>query len=212
MTAFARRPSHRQLFAVLMLVGCTSPPPAPHPSDEPEDTDQHQANTQSSDDIAAVRAVLAACSGEETVEGWVKCSSAETCYVSREGAAAICCEFNRGEVQVSQDDKQGTLEISGTLVCSRQPAQSSRVAVFATTTSWRAQHAVSELARIELRPDAVDPVPLFEDFRIPFVLSITPEGLSLLPKDERGERRLQLLGLVTSQDGPAVAAFLRFSF
>tara|TARA_B100000965_G_C19556632_1_gene742557 strand:- start:566 stop:949 length:384 start_codon:yes stop_codon:yes gene_type:complete len=123
-----------------------------------------------------------------------------------------CCRFSREELKVTEDQKQGTLSVSGTLVCRARPAKPRRVVVFATTTAWSEHHAIQELARIDLSPDAVDPVPLFEDFRIPFVLNISPQGLSLLPKDARGQRRIHLLGLVTSEEGPAVAGFLRLSF
>ena len=207
----------RRLVILLALVGCANGPlmePAGREAPQTVAGERALQVEDFGDDLPTAKAVLATCAGDAVAEQqWIKCSSTDGCYSTRADAEATrCCRFSKEGLRVSQDPKLGSLEVRGTLVCSPKLIDASRVTVFATTADWSTNHAIEELARFELGPAAVDPVPLHEELRLPYALSISPEGLSLIPEDEQGERRLHLLGLVTSQDGPAVAAFLRLSF
>ena len=188
----ARRSASLGLGLCLALVGCVSPGPAPPGSE--------------SHIPREVRAALAACVPEIESGPWKQGACGEACYVrgNSKDVSTLCARIPRSELEVTRN-KRGVVRISGTLVCRRPPGDLKGVVVV-TTTPRHEGEPPRELGRVvlDLRPDAVDPVPLNEDFRLPFVLNLA-EGLPLT-------ERVSLLGLVTSQDGPTVAAFLRISF
>lgn len=99
----------------------------------------------------------------------------------------------------------GGVRIEGVVTRPGSPA-GERVVVLATT----AEAPVRVLGRQDVDPQ-VDPVPLTERTRLPFQLAVAPGGVPVV-RDERGQARLALFGVVTSEEGPAWLVVLRLTF
>ena len=56
-----------------------------------------------------------------------------------------------------------------------------------------------------------DPVPLVEDFRIPFRINLSNSGIPL-ERTEKGKHRASLFGLGSSEKGPSFMLLVKFEF
>jgi len=56
-----------------------------------------------------------------------------------------------------------------------------------------------------------DPVPLVEDFRIPFRINLSSSGIPL-ERTDSGKQRASLFGLGSSEEGPSFMLLVKFEF
>lgn len=210
------------LLLASLSLGCVAPA-ATEPSELPWEAPAEDPSPEAA--AETLRSLLAACAGPEMAErAWTACPACPTgecCFVTKPASSKRQAPGSQGLVTrwtlqkgltVTHDKAKGTVRVSGTLTCSPRPVGLTGLTVFATTDpSGPRGTKIKTLARIDLKPDSVDPVPQFEDFRLPFILNISPEELTLI-RGKDGKSRLSILGLVTSQDGPAYAGFLKLSF
>lgn len=184
----------------LLLCACSAPPKT-----QP---------TKRSHKLAEIADSCCPPSEEEWTE--VKCLEGHVCLRRGKKTHSTCprCAFMVKDL-THRETPEGDLVVTGTLI--RKPGHGNLLPrkvvalIDARAQPGSKRPPVREVGRIDLFPNKADPVPQYENFRVPFRLNLSREGLPLL-RGRDGKRRLSLFGLVTSEEGPAFVGLIKLSF
>jgi len=213
------KPSIFALLVLIFLAGCAIAPDA-SPARAPA---QSAKNERPPPDL---QALLAACSppGEKP---WTRArceSESHDCWAQGGGP----CTRDSVEVQGlrTETSSRGEVWVSGTLLCKGKGKGSQLQRLLVTSDSnssprrklgglelkWRPkkQGQTRGPGSVELWPHA-DPVPLVEDFRIPFRINLSSSGIPL-ERTDNGKQRASLFGLGSSEEGPSFMFLVKFEF